>query len=75
VTAGRVLENPNGRTDVEIDDLRYGFPGQPADGFWGIRVPLDDAGRPAGPAVRFNRPLPPSSGDALRFLFREAFLN
>ncbi len=71
----RVVEASDGRTFVEIDDLRYGFPGRPADGLWGIRVPLDDAGRPAGPAARFNRPLRPSSAEALGFLFREAFLN
>jgi inner membrane protein len=75
VTTGRVVEAGSGRAFVEIDDLRYGFPGRPQDGLWGIRVPLDDAGRPAGPAERFNRPLPPASGETLRFLFREAFLN
>lgn len=75
VTAGRVVEARDGRAWAEIDDLRYGFPGRPADGLWGIRVPLDPAGRPAGPAERFNRPLPSSSAEALRFLFREAFLN
>ena len=31
---------------VEFDDLRYGFPGTPRDGFWGVRVSLD-AARPA----------------------------
>jgi inner membrane protein len=75
VTAGRVVEGPDRRAFVEIDDLRYGFPGRPQDGLWGIRVPLDRAGEPAGPAERFNRPLPPSTGEALGFLFREAFLN
>jgi hypothetical protein len=75
LTAGRVVNGTEGSATVEIDDLRYGFPGTPQDGFWGIRVPLDPTGRPAGPAERFNRPLPPSTKDALRFLFREAFFN
>jgi hypothetical protein len=75
VTAGRIVDEADGRAFVEIDDLRYGFPGRPADGLWGIRVPLSAAGLPTGPAERFNRPLPDSTSEALRFLFREAFLN
>jgi inner membrane protein len=42
---------------VEIDDLRYGFPGHPRDGLWGVRVHLDAGGRPVR-AERFDRPVP-----------------
>jgi inner membrane protein len=45
---------------VEFDDLRYGLPGRPRDGLWGVRVRLDAAGRPAGPGERFDRVLPAS---------------
>jgi len=75
VTVGRVADGRDGGPCVEIDDLRYGFPGRPQDGLWGIRIPLDAAGQPAGPVERFNRPLPLSTGEALRYLFREAFFN
>lgn len=40
---------------VEIDDLRYGYGEEPAHGLWGLRVPLDAAGRPSGSVERFNR--------------------
>ena len=73
-TVGRVVEGPAG-TAVEIDDLRYGLPGRPELGFWGIRVPLDDQGRPSGPVERFNRPFPDSPGRLLRQIFREAFFS
>ena len=43
---------------VEIDDLRFGFPGRPRDGLWGVRVRLDAAGWPVGPGERFDRALP-----------------
>jgi inner membrane protein len=73
-TVGRVVEGPGGKL-VEIDDLRYGLPGRAELGFWGIRVPLDDEGRPSGPVERFNRPFPESPGSVLRQIFREAFLS
>lgn len=73
-TVGRVIEGPAG-TAVEIDDLRYGLPGRPELGFWGIRVPLDDRGQPSGPVERINRPFPESPGRLLRQIFREAFLS
>ena len=73
-TVGRVVEGSAG-TAVEIDDLRYGLPSRPELGFWGIRVPLDDRGRPSGPGERFNRPFPESPGRLLRQIFREAFLS
>jgi inner membrane protein len=71
-TAGRVVDNG---TAVEIDDLRYGVPGRPRNGLWGIHVPLDSEGRPTGPVTRFNRPLPDSPSRLVRDIFREAFLN
>jgi inner membrane protein len=71
-TLGRVIDGP-GRAAVEIDDLRYGVPGRPREGLWGIRVPLDGGGRPTEPVERFNRPLPPSPGRMLLSIFREAF--
>ena len=53
-----------------MDDLRYGFPGRPKDGLWGVRVRLDAEGRPVGPGERFDRELPrqppSSSGDVAR---------
>ena len=48
---------------VEFDDLRYGFPGRPRDGLWGVRVWLDPAGRPLGPGERFHRDLPTSASE------------
>jgi hypothetical protein len=42
---------------VEIDDLRYGFPGHPRDGLWGVRVFFDPSGHLVR-AERFDRPLP-----------------
>ena len=52
-------------TVVEFDDLRYGFPGRPRDGLWGVRVRLDAAGRPLGPGERFDRALPASAPELL----------
>ena len=40
------VEATTGGAVVEIDDLRFGFPGRPRDGLWGVRVRLDAAGRP-----------------------------
>lgn len=51
------LAEAEGGTVVEIDDLRYGFPGHPRHGLWGVRVHLDPEGRPVR-AERFDRPLP-----------------
>jgi inner membrane protein len=72
-TVGRLVEGGGGHSAVEIDDVRYGLPGRPREGLWGIRVPLDPGGRPTGPVERFNRPLPPSAGPILLSIFREAF--
>jgi inner membrane protein len=50
---------------VEFDDLRYGVPGRPRDGLWGVRVRLDAAGRPVGPGERFDRALPATPSELL----------
>jgi inner membrane protein len=73
-TVGQVRETGSGPV-VEIDDLRFGFPGHPEQGLWGIRMPLGEDGRPRGPVTRFNRPLPTAAGPLVRRIFREAFLN
>lgn len=62
--------SPGGWT-VELDDLRYGFPGAPREGLWGLRVRLDEAGRPLGPGERFDRELPAPVPALLRTLWRE----
>jgi inner membrane protein len=59
-------------TVVEFDDLRYGFPGRPRDGLWGVRVHLDPDGRPLGPGERFDRSLPASAPELLGQLWRQA---
>ncbi len=43
------------RTVVEIDDLRYGTPGPPDQGLWGVRAVYDSRGRPLGPVRRYYR--------------------
>ena len=70
-TAARVEATPGG-TVVEIDDIRYGLPGRPRDGLWGIRVRLGPDGRPLGPGERLNRPLPGSPRELLTQLWRGA---
>jgi inner membrane protein len=55
---------------VEFDDLRFGLPGRPRDGLWGLRVRLDAAGRPVA-AERFERELPESVSRLLLTLWRE----
>jgi len=57
MVVGRTIAN--GRTvEVRLDDLRYGFPGVPADvGLWGIRATFDAATLGLEGAVeRFRRP-------------------
>jgi inner membrane protein len=51
---GRVMLT-EGRYVVELDDLRYGMPGRPAQGFWGVRGVFDASGRLLGPVRRFRR--------------------
>jgi inner membrane protein len=64
------VEDEGGRLVVELDDLRYGFPGSPRDGFWGVRVLLDGDGR-AVEAARFQRPLPEPVSSLLYSIWRE----
>jgi len=56
---------------VEFDDLRFGFPGAPREGLWGLRVRLDAAGRPLGPGERFDRELPAPASRLLLTIWRE----
>lgn len=56
---------------VEFDDLRFGFPGAPRDGLWGLRVRLDAQARPLGPAERFERERPAPVSRLLRTIWRE----
>jgi len=58
---------------VEIDDLRYGFPSQPTEGLWGIRVRFDAEGRIEGRPDRIDRPLPASARTLLAQIFRQTF--
>lgn len=47
---------PNGGALVEMEDLRYGFPGQaPERSMWGVRASYDAAGQRQGPVQRFRR--------------------
>lgn len=62
----------SGELVVEITDLRYGFPGRTASGFWGIRASFDEEGRQTGDVVRFRRSLP-ETGRALALLWHATF--
>ncbi len=68
-TAARLETTAEGAV-VEIDDLRYGLPGQARDGLWGVRVRLDAAGRPTGPGERINRRPAAPPGELLAQLWR-----
>jgi inner membrane protein len=65
------VESTPGGTTVEFDDLRFGFPGRPRDGLWGVRVRLDAAGRPIGAGERFDRELPAPAPELLGRIWRE----
>jgi hypothetical protein len=65
------LERSGALVRVELDDLRYGLPGRPRDGLWGVRVELDASGRPVGRPERFDRKLPGSVSSILLSLWRE----
>jgi inner membrane protein len=71
-TLARVIPGPD-VVVVEIDDLRYGFPGPPGDGLWGIRGRFDSAGRLVAPVERFSRPLPLPAGALLGTLVSYTF--
>ena len=60
----------SGGTAVEIDDLRYGFPGNPERGLFGIRAIFDSEGRLQGEIQRTHyRPRAPSLGALWRAIF------
>ncbi len=65
------IETRAGGAVVELDDLRFGFPGRPRDGLWGVRVRLDAAGRPVGPGERFDRALPAPASELVGRIWRE----
>jgi inner membrane protein len=71
-TAARVVEEPPGYR-VEIEDLRYGVPGPPDQGLWGIRARFDARGQRLGPVERFDR-RPADTPALLRLLLRATFL-
>ena len=52
-TTARIIPTAAG-TRVEIDDLRYGFPGDPERGMWGIRGDFDRSGNLIGPVQRIR---------------------
>lgn len=68
-TAARLEKTEDGAV-VEIDDLRYGLPGRPRDGLWGIRVRLDRKARPRGPGERVDRVPRDSGSELLRRVWR-----
>jgi inner membrane protein len=68
-TAARLEMTDDGAV-VEIDDLRYGLPGHPRDGLWGVRVRLNAAGQPVGSGERINRRPGAAPGELLRQLWR-----
>ncbi len=48
---------PEGGAIAEMEDLRYGMPGQPAArSMWGVRASYDAAGKRIGKVKRFRRP-------------------
>ena len=52
-THARLIPTPYG-TAVEIDDLRYGFPGRPERGMWGIRGGYNRTGELVEPVRRIR---------------------
>jgi inner membrane protein len=71
-TTARVMPNGDGFA-VEISDLRYGFPGEPATGYWGIRGVFDADGRLRGPVQRIEHDPPHNAGALLRTLWHAAW--
>ena len=73
MTTGRVPTREGGE-NVEIDDLRYGFPQRPRQGLWGLRFSFDaDGRRLPGVVERYNRPLPAPASDLFREIFQRAY--
>lgn len=66
---GRVQPTADGWI-VEVHDLRYGFPGAPDEGLWGIRAAYDGGGRLLGPIERFDQPRDAAARARLRALWR-----
>jgi inner membrane protein len=69
-TTARLERTPDGAV-VEIDDLRYGLPGHPRDGLWGVRVRLNAAGQPLGSGERINRTPRAAPGELLQQLWKK----
>ena len=65
------VEEASGGSVVAFDDLRFGLPGHPREGFWGMRVRLDARGQPSGPGERFDRELPAPVSRLLRTLWQK----
>ena len=72
-TAARVERRPDGETVVELGDLRYGFPGAPAQPLWGVRARFDSSGHMLGRVERFRREMPGPAGAVVRELLRATF--
>lgn len=70
--SGRVTHNGD-EVLVEIEDIRYGFPGPPKEGLWGIRAHFDKQGRLTGPVEYFDRVRGQRIGELLRDLFAATF--
>lgn len=58
---------------AEIEDIRYGYPGPPDEGLWGVRGSFDREGRLTAPVKRFNRPVPGGVRTQLAHLWRATF--
>jgi inner membrane protein len=69
-TAAKVSGSDETGRVVEIDDLRYGLPGNAEQGLWGVRVRLDGSGQPLGPGERIVRLRPFRSRRLLGELWR-----
>ena len=71
-TAARITPNGDGFA-VEIDDLRYGFPGESALGYWGTRGVFDADGQLRGSVQRIEHDPKGTTGSLLRGLWRAAW--
>lgn len=71
-TVGSVSASGDG-VEVMIDDLRYGLPGTPRQGLWGIRAHFDRAGRLVGAVHRVHRRPPGAIGTYVRQILQSTF--
>ena len=63
-------------TLVEIEDLRYGLPGEAPDlGLWGIRGHYTESGQRVGVAERYSRRVTGRVGPVLRSMWRGTWGN